>query len=131
MICHLHYTATFAILEYKFPGLVELNSLYITTRFYDLTIRNFLQKCFSFIFRKLLSIPRNSDGFDRCSMYNVNFTEVLSQGIKEADPSWEKIPCQYGWEYNFTDVPYRTIASDVNILLVYNLQLPLISIPLA
>lgn len=52
-------------------------------------------------------------------MYNINFTDILHQGIKIADSSWEKVPCKNGWEYNFTDVPYKTIASDVrNILLL-------------
>lgn len=51
-------------------------------------------------------------------MYNINFTDILHQGIKIADSSWEKVPCKNGWEYNFTDVPYKTIASDVrNVLL--------------
>ncbi|KAK9744819.1 Sugar transporter [Popillia japonica] len=64
--------------------------------------------------RKLLAIPQSNGGFDKCSMYNINFTDILHQGIKIADSSWEKVPCKNGWEYNFTDVPYKTIASDLD-----------------
>ncbi|ETN60286.1 hypothetical protein AND_008086 [Anopheles darlingi] len=45
-------------------------------------------------------------------MYAVNFTEVLANNIRKADPSWPTQPCQNGWEYNFTDVPYATVATD-------------------
>ncbi|KAL9692215.1 hypothetical protein quinque_000008, partial [Culex quinquefasciatus] len=47
-------------------------------------------------------------------MYAVNFTEVLANNIRKADPSWPTQPCRSGWEYNFTDVPYRTAATDVS-----------------
>ncbi|XP_058458866.1 organic cation transporter protein [Malaya genurostris] len=50
--------------------------------------------------------------YSQCSMYAVNFTEVLANNIKKADPSWPTQPCKHGWEYNFTDVPYRTAATD-------------------
>lgn len=62
----------------------------------------------------LLSIPRSEDGaFDKCSQYGVNFTEVLAANLTKPDPKWPVIPCQSGWEYNFTDIPYSTIATEV------------------
>lgn len=48
-------------------------------------------------------------------MYAVNFTEVLLSGIVEADPSWPVQACKYGWEYNFTEIPYSTAATDVRL----------------
>lgn len=72
--------------------------------------------------RRALAIPVHyehgnefDDGtasYSKCSMYAVNFTEVLANNIRKADPSWPTQPCQHGWEYNFTDVPYKTAATD-------------------
>lgn len=50
--------------------------------------------------------------YSKCSMYAVNYTEVLANNIRKADPSWPTQSCKNGWEYNFTDVPYRTAATD-------------------
>lgn len=46
-------------------------------------------------------------------MYDVNYTELLLSGIREADPSWPTKGCTHGWEFNFTDVPYETVATEV------------------
>ncbi|XP_043271469.1 organic cation transporter protein-like [Venturia canescens] len=52
-------------------------------------------------------------GYSKCSMYNVNYTKILENGsIRVADPSWPIQKCQYGWEYNFTDVPYETVSTE-------------------
>lgn len=48
-------------------------------------------------------------------MYAVNYTEILKSGIKKADPSWPIQSCKYGWEFNFTDVPYETVSTEVNL----------------
>jgi hypothetical protein len=58
-----------------------------------------------------LAIPEG----EHCSMYAVNFTEKLAQGVVKADPSWPKQPCKHGWEYNFTDIPYSTVATEVSV----------------
>ncbi|XP_053673167.1 organic cation transporter protein [Anopheles nili] len=50
--------------------------------------------------------------YSKCTMYAVNFTEVLANNIRKADPSWPTQACQHGWEYNYTDVPYQTAATD-------------------
>lgn len=78
-----------------------------------------------FIFRRALAIPVHyehgtefddgSASYSKCSMYAVNFTDVLANNIRKADPSWPTQSCKNGWEYNFTDVPYRTAATDVSI----------------
>lgn len=49
-------------------------------------------------------------------MYAVNFTSLIAAGITEADPSWPISECQHGWEYEFTDVPYTSIATEVGIV---------------
>lgn len=47
-------------------------------------------------------------------MYAVNYEELLLNGIEEADSSWPVQSCQHGWEYNFTEIPYSTVATDVS-----------------
>ncbi|CAG2062131.1 unnamed protein product, partial [Timema podura] len=60
-----------------------------------------------------LSIPKTSDVYDRCMMYAVNYSQLLSDGVTVADTTWPKTPCRHGWEFNFTDVPYSTIATEL------------------
>lgn len=60
------------------------------------------------------------DGYSKCSMYAVNFTELFAtaeaNGTAEllADPSWPMQPCVYGWEYDREEIPYSTIATEVS-----------------
>ncbi|XP_012062879.1 PREDICTED: organic cation transporter protein [Atta cephalotes] len=63
--------------------------------------------------RIALAIPVGEDGYSKCSMYDVNYTEVLLNGIKEANPSWPTKGCSQGWEFNFTDIPYETVATEL------------------
>ncbi|XP_015511707.1 organic cation transporter protein-like [Neodiprion virginianus] len=51
--------------------------------------------------------------YSRCSVYAVNFTELLEQGVTAADPSWPIQKCQHGWEFNFTEIPYASIAAEL------------------
>ena len=66
-----------------------------------------------------MAIPRSADkeqsaeGFDRCRMYAVNLTEMWNNGIKEGNPSWPTVSCRNGWVFNYSDIPYSTIASEV------------------
>lgn len=65
--------------------------------------------------RKNLAIPLDYNsryGYSLCSSYNVNWTEVLSMGRKP-DPTWSTVPCQNGWEFNKTEIPYPTISSEL------------------
>lgn len=53
-------------------------------------------------------------------MYDVNFIEELTsrtlEDIVASDRSgWNTVPCKDGWEYKFTEIPYSTIATEVNI----------------
>lgn len=67
------------------------------------------------IHRKTLAIPLDAEsrfGYSQCSSYVANWTEVLSSGRRSPDPSWTTEPCRYGWEFNKTEIPYPTIASE-------------------
>lgn len=65
--------------------------------------------------RKNLAIPldyNSRHGYSLCTSYNVNWTEILATGGKP-DSTWSTIPCQNGWEFNKTDIPYPTISSEL------------------
>ncbi|KAK0082320.1 hypothetical protein PV325_010684 [Microctonus aethiopoides] len=51
--------------------------------------------------------------FSRCNMYAVNFSELLNAGVRQPDPSWPVKPCQHGWSFNFTEIPYASIAAEL------------------
>lgn len=68
---------------------------------------------FKFIFRLALAIPTVSDGPSKCTMYDVNYTNILANGIKTADPSWPTKRCDNGWEFDHSEIPYTTIATEV------------------
>ncbi|CAH0404422.1 unnamed protein product [Chilo suppressalis] len=63
--------------------------------------------------RRHLSIPLTSHGYDKCSVYDVDWTKVLQDGVREPDTKWPIKKCEQKWEFNFTDVPYETIASEL------------------
>lgn len=52
-------------------------------------------------------------GYSRCSMYAVNFTQILADGIKKADPNWKIESCKTGWEFDAVELPYSTISTEV------------------
>lgn len=56
--------------------------------------------------------------YSKCLMYDVNYTEILESGITEPDPTWPVTSCRHGWEYNFTDIPYETVATQVKIPMI-------------
>uniref|UniRef100_A0A8D8S4C5 Organic cation transporter protein n=1 Tax=Cacopsylla melanoneura TaxID=428564 RepID=A0A8D8S4C5_9HEMI len=64
--------------------------------------------------RRILSIPHKGGSFDSCIMYAVNYSALIATGVTQADPTWPTSECQYGWEYDFTDVPYSSIATEHN-----------------
>ncbi|CAB3257392.1 unnamed protein product [Arctia plantaginis] len=66
--------------------------------------------------RRALAIPPSTGPFshDRCKMYSADFKAALAQGRTTPDDEWPVVPCQYGWEYNKSDVPYDTIASELD-----------------
>ncbi|XP_013176005.1 PREDICTED: organic cation transporter protein isoform X1 [Papilio xuthus] len=67
--------------------------------------------------RRALAIPPKSGGpysHDRCRMYSADWAAALAQGRTTPDDEWPTIPCAHGWEYNKSDVPYDTIASELD-----------------
>ncbi|CAB3239241.1 unnamed protein product [Arctia plantaginis] len=67
------------------------------------------------ISRRDLGIPKDVNsrfGYSQCEMYAVNWTEVLAAG-QRPNSNWSKVPCQHGWEFNKTEIPYPTIGSDM------------------
>ncbi|CAD0206830.1 unnamed protein product [Chrysodeixis includens] len=63
--------------------------------------------------RRHLSIPLVDNKYDKCSVYDVNWEEVIKNGVREPNPGWQVKKCESQWEYNYTDVPYETIASQL------------------
>ncbi|XP_068621935.1 carcinine transporter-like [Battus philenor] len=64
--------------------------------------------------RRHLAIPMTKENkYDRCKVYDVDWRKILKSGLKQPDPSWPIRKCQDKWEFNFTDVPYETIASQL------------------
>lgn len=70
--------------------------------------------------RLSLAIPIGREGYSRCSMYDVNYTEILSSGRNTADPSWPTKACRYGWEFNYTTVPYASVATELEWVCDYS-----------
>ncbi|XP_058789019.1 organic cation transporter protein-like [Phymastichus coffea] len=50
--------------------------------------------------------------FSRCRMYIANYTEVLITG-KKPGPDTPIGSCQYGWSFNMTSVPYKSIGAEL------------------
>lgn len=76
---------------------------------------------FYILFSLSLGIPAdgsNGNGHSRCSMYAVNFTQILADGITKADPNWPIVSCQQGWEFDKNELPYPTISSEVNNIIL-------------
>ncbi|CAG2059985.1 unnamed protein product, partial [Timema podura] len=61
-----------------------------------------------------LSIPKIDNGYDHCRMYNVNYTQMLENGITDPQPDWTTTYCNHGWEYELIAIPYHTIATELN-----------------
>ncbi|XP_050684651.1 solute carrier family 22 member 3-like isoform X2 [Leptidea sinapis] len=60
--------------------------------------------------RRNLTAPLTPDGWDRCSMYDANWTHVLIH--LTVPPDTNIVPCKYGWEFELDDIPYQTIVSE-------------------
>lgn len=52
--------------------------------------------------------------YSRCTMYITNYTEVIASGRRQANPDWAIGPCQHGWDFNLTNIPYLSIAAEVS-----------------
>ncbi|CAH0761922.1 unnamed protein product [Diatraea saccharalis] len=63
--------------------------------------------------RRHLSIPLTTNGYDKCTVYDVDWNKVLQNGAVDPDAKWPIKKCDSKWEFNFTDVPYETIATQL------------------
>lgn len=68
----------------------------------------------TYIERRNLAIPSEDSiyGYSRCTTYVANWTEVLETG-QVPDETWEIEPCQHGWEFDASEIPYPTIGSEL------------------
>ncbi|OWR51601.1 Ectonucleotide pyrophosphatase/phosphodiesterase family member 4 [Danaus plexippus plexippus] len=65
--------------------------------------------------RRYLSIPMKDDSkYEKCHVYDVDWSKVLDTGVLTPDSNWPVKKCEQQWEYNYTDVPYETIASQLD-----------------
>lgn len=70
--------------------------------------------------RLALAIPISHDGYSRCSMYDVNYTQILLNESHVPESSWPTKACQHGWEFNYTTVPYATVATELGWVCEYS-----------
>ncbi|XP_038209402.1 carcinine transporter-like [Zerene cesonia] len=60
--------------------------------------------------RRNLISPRVDDEWEKCLMYDANWTQVLIDMVIPVNASL--IPCQNGWEFQLGDIPYHTVVSE-------------------
>ncbi|XP_072936137.1 carcinine transporter-like [Epargyreus clarus] len=61
--------------------------------------------------RRNLTSPKLDDEYDKCSMFVANWSHVL-ETMTPPHPSTPTTACLYGWDFEFTDIPYPTVVSD-------------------
>lgn len=68
----------------------------------------------TFDFRLQLAIPKTDSGsFDKCSMYDVDFIAEIKKGVHVGNTSWPRRKCLNGYEYDHSEIPFTTIATEV------------------
>ncbi|XP_031842357.1 organic cation transporter protein-like isoform X1 [Nomia melanderi] len=70
--------------------------------------------------RLSLAVPITREGYSRCSMYDVNYTEILLNGSYAPDASWPTKGCHHGWEFNYSTIPYATVATELGWVCEYS-----------
>ncbi|VVD00914.1 unnamed protein product [Leptidea sinapis] len=60
--------------------------------------------------RRNLSVPVNGEDWEKCLMYDANWTQVLADMALPQNLS--TIPCQHGWDFQLGDIPYHTVVSE-------------------
>ncbi|CAH0712859.1 unnamed protein product, partial [Brenthis ino] len=63
--------------------------------------------------RRQLSIPQSNNVYEKCLVYDVDWTKIVQSGELTPNPNWPVKKCENKWEFNFTDVPYETIATQL------------------
>ncbi|XP_059056832.1 carcinine transporter-like [Achroia grisella] len=65
--------------------------------------------------RRSLAIPPDIEmhfGYSQCRAYVANWTDVIITG-NVPNETWDTVPCQHGWEFNKSEIPYPTISSEL------------------
>ncbi|XP_045760723.1 organic cation transporter protein-like [Maniola jurtina] len=60
--------------------------------------------------RRNLTAPPMGEEWERCLMYDANWTHVLQNNSVLADTP--TVPCRNGWEFELGDIPYETVVSE-------------------
>ncbi|CAH0698722.1 unnamed protein product [Spodoptera exigua] len=62
--------------------------------------------------RRNLSAPGAASGsWERCVTYDANWTQVL-ETMTPPPADTPTIPCQHGWDFELSDIPYATVVSE-------------------
>ncbi|XP_075978344.1 solute carrier family 22 member 3-like [Anticarsia gemmatalis] len=62
--------------------------------------------------RRNLSAPGAASGiWDHCMTLDANWSQVL-ENMEPPPDGTPLVPCQYGWEFEFTDIPYETVVTE-------------------
>ncbi|XP_075980262.1 solute carrier family 22 member 3-like [Anticarsia gemmatalis] len=62
--------------------------------------------------RRNLSAPGAITGdWDKCMTFDTNWTRVL-ESLTPPVAGTPMVPCQHGWEFDFTDIPYETVVTE-------------------
>lgn len=74
-----------------------------------------------FSHRVEVGIPKsqNYPHYDQCHRKDLDFSAVLSHGIRSVEWKTNKTVGCSRWEYNFTQIPYASIAAEVKYPRVY------------
>lgn len=67
-----------------------------------------------YLLRMKLSIPLIDGEFSKCTMYAVNYTQLLIENVREPDPNWPTQSCVHGFVFDHTEIAYTTIATEVH-----------------
>ncbi|XP_022115436.2 beta-alanine transporter [Pieris rapae] len=60
--------------------------------------------------RRNLTTVTTAEGWENCLMYDANWTQVLQNMIVPSNTTL--VPCQHGWEFQLTNIPYHTVVSE-------------------
>ncbi|VVC96060.1 unnamed protein product [Leptidea sinapis] len=61
--------------------------------------------------RSLVTPTTGNYDFDKCNTFDTNWTQVL-ESLRAPEAGTPTIPCPYGWEFQFEDIPYSTVVSE-------------------
>jgi len=57
--------------------------------------------------------PKINGDYSRCLMYDVDYQALLNNNVTEADPMWPTQSCIFGFQFDHSEIPYTTIATEL------------------